>query len=122
MGGGRESGGGARAQWNSERVSEALYGFTLLERAAQGCEAYVHVIRGMDHECDGFYSLQPTHLTPHTSITHSAHTLEKTCTAHFYRIGGSVSISGAPALTLNVGNISGADLMVGTGLPKPMLL
>ena len=83
---------------------------------------YVHVYVAWTMNVMAFYSLQPTHLTPHTSITHSAHTLEKTCTAQFYRIGGSVSISGAPALTLNVGNISGADLMVGTGLPKPMLL
>ena len=81
-----------------------------------------HVIRGMDHDSDGLLFATPyTPHATHLSITHSAHTL-KTCTAHFYRIGGSVSISGAPALTLNVGNISGADLMVGTGLPKPMLL
>ena len=84
---------------------------------------YVHVIRGMDHECDGF--LFATTYTPHaTHLYHSLRTHPKDlpCTAHFYRIGGSVSISGAPALTLNVGNMSGADLMVGTGLPKPMLL
>ena len=82
----------------------------------------MHVIRGMDHECDGF--LFATTYTPHA--THLYHSLRthpgKDLHRAFYRIGGSVSISGAPALTLNVGNISGADLMVGTGLPKPMLL
>ena len=79
MGGGREGGGGARAQWNSERVSESKElehyatstALTFLERAAQGCDTYVHVIRGMDHECEGFlfattYTHTPLSLTPHT--------------------------------------------------------